>query len=417
MAVNWNNNNINAQRAANCSIKNIKIISRNINSIQSLYKRNNLDIFLKKFKPDILALQETKLCSKHKVNFLNYNMYRSDRNSKGGGTAILISEKFKCNQVFLNHKFDVLECTVISLKLADKSNLFIISVYTSPALKCSIDSDLNAKHSDWRNLTSNGRGWQLKQWLDSHTINFSIDLLHSKSPTLYKAYSFIDIALIKSDIQTLHDFLNTIDTDSDHRAIELDIILPSEIETENCKINRFLYKKTNNVKFKKFLAEHSIDIPDNRNLSNTEIDAFIESMQTAIKGAIGSTPRYKQKDRFDSIQSKTITKLYKQKHITQSRLHRVQHRSDEESQQNYIRLKQEMKTIKKKLFAEFSKVAKHQWADLINGIDYRESANFFPKINTYFRKKDNSNKINSLLIREKHKDIMSNRQCNYHHGG
>uniref|UniRef100_A0ABD2W6P4 Reverse transcriptase domain-containing protein n=1 Tax=Trichogramma kaykai TaxID=54128 RepID=A0ABD2W6P4_9HYME len=65
-----------------------------------------------------------------------------------------------------------------------------------------------------------------------------------------------------------------------------------------------------------------------------------------------------------------------------------------------------MKTVKTKLQAEFSKEARHQWANMINKIDYRDSANFFPKLNACFRKKNYNNQINEIIVREKHIELL-----------
>ena len=72
----------------------LKIYQLNVNSLISQHKRTELNNFLKNHKPDVLLLNETKLNSRHNIQFKNYNFVRNDRpnNKNGGGTGILIKK-------------------------------------------------------------------------------------------------------------------------------------------------------------------------------------------------------------------------------------------------------------------------------------------------------------------------------------
>ncbi|CAB0043216.1 unnamed protein product [Trichogramma brassicae] len=110
----------------------------------------------------------------------------SDRDNKGGGTAILVnSSRINCSFVPLASKLEVLECTVIKINLFNNKSLFVIGAYASPtgniSIKTDLDKlfeelklnkisneyiligDLNAKHFNWNNPVSNNnsRGRQL----------------------------------------------------------------------------------------------------------------------------------------------------------------------------------------------------------------------------------------------------------------
>lgn len=74
------------------SSKILNIVQLNINSLRSIVKRQELNNFIKNESPDILLLNETKLNSKYKMSFENFEFIRNDRpnNNGGGGTGILI---------------------------------------------------------------------------------------------------------------------------------------------------------------------------------------------------------------------------------------------------------------------------------------------------------------------------------------
>ena len=76
----------------NANIALLKILSINTNSLVALNKRYNLLQFISKNNIDIALTCETKLNHRHKIQFANYNIIRTDRSpkSKGGGTAIII---------------------------------------------------------------------------------------------------------------------------------------------------------------------------------------------------------------------------------------------------------------------------------------------------------------------------------------
>lgn len=87
------------------TVKNLKIIEINVNSIIKLSRRYELLNFINLHNPDIVLLNETKLNTKHKLFFENYDLIRKDRPnaSKGGGTAILIKKRYKIQKLHTYH--------------------------------------------------------------------------------------------------------------------------------------------------------------------------------------------------------------------------------------------------------------------------------------------------------------------------
>lgn len=109
----------------NCRMNNkiFNIVQLNINSLRSVAKRQELNNFIKKEKPDILLLNETKLNSKYKMSFENFELIRTDRpnnNGGGGGTGILIHSSIS-HKIIPVHNLNSVECTAIEMPLSKKS--------------------------------------------------------------------------------------------------------------------------------------------------------------------------------------------------------------------------------------------------------------------------------------------------------
>ena len=234
------------------------MLSINTNSIAAQYRRYNLLDTIKKYNPDITLINETKLNKNHKLAFKDYNMIRNDRESawNGGGTAILIRKNIIFEIINIK-KLKLIETSIIKLKLNNTQNLFIICAYAPPGshnkftsdlntiftnLKLNntdnwyiLAGDLNAKHSDWKNMIDNKRGKELKVRIEDNSIECRTKLLSSDQPTYKESNSYID--LIMSDARLIYkDLINgkikMIPYDSDHNGILWTVSL--DVTQENC---------------------------------------------------------------------------------------------------------------------------------------------------------------------------------------
>ena len=68
----------------------IKLLSWNANSIKNKSKLTEFVNFIHLNNYDIIGINETKLDSNYQLILPGYTCYRADRNSAGGGVAILI---------------------------------------------------------------------------------------------------------------------------------------------------------------------------------------------------------------------------------------------------------------------------------------------------------------------------------------
>ncbi|GFU58473.1 RNA-directed DNA polymerase from mobile element jockey [Trichonephila clavipes] len=98
-----------------------------------LTKISEFKIFVEKYSPDLLLIQETHLRPHHNINIPNYNCYRNDRigdGRVGGGTLILTKKNVShYNIPTLNH----IEATVVVITPQNLNPISVISVYVPPS--------------------------------------------------------------------------------------------------------------------------------------------------------------------------------------------------------------------------------------------------------------------------------------------
>ena len=116
--------------------KGVGFLHINIRSLLSRHKLDHINILVNQANPDILVISETWL---HKdiedqtVYIQGYNIYRSDRTSRGGGVAIYVKSTYAAtilNAVSIPKCFEL-----ISLKIDFGSNnsIIVIGVYRPPS--------------------------------------------------------------------------------------------------------------------------------------------------------------------------------------------------------------------------------------------------------------------------------------------
>ena len=142
-------------------------------------RRLELEHILGHHGVDICLLNETHLFPEEAFRFANYVCHRTDRNTQGGGTAILFRRDIDHYAVpvpDLKH----LEATAIQTTFADRP-VNILAVYLSPCrplikrdlsacldggLPFLMEGDLNAKHVDWNSRLITTRGRLLRDYAD-----------------------------------------------------------------------------------------------------------------------------------------------------------------------------------------------------------------------------------------------------------
>jgi len=152
---------------------------------------------------------ETWLNSQINLNFLNYEVIRSDSTcKKSGGVAIIINKQIQFHTLA---QINIAECDILLIKLLSNINLTVGVIYVPPKAKFSFNSlnsiltnhapiiiggDYNAKHKSWNNFSNNARGIRLFKYIN----NSDITLIHSNTYTYRvsrRNVSNIDIFLTK----------------------------------------------------------------------------------------------------------------------------------------------------------------------------------------------------------------------------
>lgn len=405
--------------------KNLNIIQINVNSLISLSKRYNLYNFVNTYNPDIVLLNETKLNVRHKVTFKDYCLIRKDRKDakRGGGTAILIKNGIKFNNYTNNtiNKFKYLETCIIKIPLIANKLLFVISSYypsgnnnslfktellqlfhslnlDNPNNYYIVAGDLNSKHIDWSNSSNNTKGNMLKEWLSCNEILFRCSLFASTTPSYPRCESYLDVCIadsrlaIEKENNTLN-CLKTLDYDSDHKAIQIHI-LHGEDDHPLTFFNqipdpKYNYKKTNWKKFKnniKTELNSSETIPNNRNLTNSEIDFYLSRLNKFIMNSIEKTvPKFKKKNSVEKFVNATIKKLQyeKSKILTIIKKHNRLEIFLTSTELNLH--KNNLKLIKKLINDNFVLAVNKHFKEKLESIDHKNASNMFTEVKKQFK--------------------------------
>ncbi|GFX62220.1 putative RNA-directed DNA polymerase from transposon BS [Trichonephila clavipes] len=180
-----------------------------------------LQDFLNKYKPDIMALQETWLRPSPTLALANYKVYRYDRIyttynpciTSHVGTAILIKISLKRTHI-PTPDLKGAEATIVALTPERGDTALIISIYIPPSnshhtLPQTIDTlmnqgfssiiimgDFNAKHSSWGCDVDSPRGVRLK----THIERLGYRILAPPTPTRYgyNSASTLDSAITQN---------------------------------------------------------------------------------------------------------------------------------------------------------------------------------------------------------------------------
>ena len=348
-------NDYNQNTANRNTIDFLKIASINVNSIVTLNKRYDLHTFVETHNFDIILICETKLNNRHKIQFSEYNLIRTDRaaNSKGGGTAILIKNNIPYEIIYSpsSKSNEIIEYTIALIKLETKE-LYLIALYSNnlekkkfiieleylfAKLKLNdadnlyiIAGDFNARHTAWGDSVNKRKGILLKNWLENDGILYRSRLIPPLSSTFPSANSFLDLCLLDSRL-VIRDLINnkiqTLNYNSDHCAFSFTVSVSNIAhlnKTDPFNNHRFTFKKTKWKKFSNKLAlNHTEDISSNRNLSIDEIDFYITKIQESIQKTIMETvPKYKPTDNILNYVNTKIKKLHKYKSFLISTLNR-----------------------------------------------------------------------------------------------
>lgn len=325
----------------------LKVMELNVNSIVSLQRRADLDFFIKKHNPDILMLNETHLLTKYKLNFKNYNFIRRDKiDNTSTGTGVLIKKCIKHNMVEINDSLSNLENIIIRVHLSKQKFLYCVCVYINHNrhidvvdfdkvfnaldLKSNyyiIGGDFNCRHTLLNDITSNNFGIKFVNWYINNNIQFNIHILKSTTPT-FKNISFLDLFLINSSLFNISNHsIKTHSSFSDHNAIETLLDFSNSqysISLENPQ-TFFNYSAASwkSFQFNIKLNSYYLNIPNDRNLSNEEIEINLKTVTDVMSKAISQSIPISRVNNWSNLNlPHNILVLIKQKSRLRKKLYR-----------------------------------------------------------------------------------------------
>ncbi|XP_033303746.1 uncharacterized protein LOC117207545 [Bombus bifarius] len=245
-----------------------------------------------------------------------------------------------------------------------------------------------------QNKTNNTRGTFIRNWLDNKSIHYKTTLYSSELPSYPKGCTYLGICLADSRLkfQNLrpNNTLKTLAYDSGHNALIFHVskntsdLLTLETQTE---IPRYNYKKTDWKKFQNILEQNcDLKICNNVNLTNRQIDAFIDEIEKHTQTALQkSVPNIKQKNSCEPYINNKIKELHRDKSYIISKINNIKLNYSYDKREELEFPKYLLYKIKAQLKQEFAISINHYWTNKIKNISKNDSANVFPQINQIFR--------------------------------
>ncbi|GFW65654.1 nucleic-acid-binding protein from transposon X-element [Trichonephila clavipes] len=253
--------------------------------------------FIADWNPDIVNLQETHLQPCHNFIFPDYNIYRTDRTFRGGGTAIMIKRSIPHHQIFITN--NNLETTAIKLIRQNEQPITIVSAYRPPRKSITdqdlhrifrnqgyvlLAGDLNAKHVSWSPFTQqNVAGNIIRRFCDSTGYS----LVAPPEPTCFHRSSrstTIDIAICKG--MTVSDCSSIPELSSDHNPVLFEVSLDNYTSPALST-----YSFPNWSKFQDILTN---TLPGNPKISNpNDIENAIKNFNDCYNSALSNSSIFK----------------------------------------------------------------------------------------------------------------------------
>ncbi|GFX77465.1 probable RNA-directed DNA polymerase from transposon X-element [Trichonephila clavipes] len=245
----------------------------------------------------VINLQETHLQPCHHLAFPNYNIYRTDRTCRGGGTAILIKRNIPHHEIVINNQS--FETTAIKIERSNSQPITVISAYRSPRKPILVHDlhqlfrnqdyvlvagDLNAKHASWSPIAQqNVAGHTIRRFCDStgFTLNAPLEPTH-----IHKNLrnTVIDLAICKG--MTITDVTSIPELSSDHNPVLFEVCLDNFTAPA---LSTYAFPN-----WKKFQDILTNTLPGNPIINNTnDIETAINNFNFSLKNAYNNSSTFK----------------------------------------------------------------------------------------------------------------------------
>uniref|UniRef100_A0A6M2DQF2 Putative rna-directed dna polymerase from mobile element jockey n=1 Tax=Xenopsylla cheopis TaxID=163159 RepID=A0A6M2DQF2_XENCH len=200
--------------------------------------KNELEIFLKLNKIDILLISESHFTNASYLRILNYNTYNTNHpdGRAHAGSAILIKNNLK-HHVLPPYQKDYLQATIISIE-TKQYNISIAAVYCPPKHKISsnefsmffstlghkfiIGGDFNCKHTIWGSRLTTSKGKELLSSINyNNASHFSTGCPTYWPSDFRKTPDLLDFFIVKGIPNQYFKTIANYDLSSDHSPIIL----------------------------------------------------------------------------------------------------------------------------------------------------------------------------------------------------
>ena len=259
----------------------LSICQWNIRGFQA--NKSYLEYLINAFSLNIFVLQETFLAKEKNIAFQNFNIFRKDRDYKGGGVMIGIKNFVPSFEIKLQTDLEVIAVQIFS----KPKNITVCNIYIPPSLNDAVEQlekvikqlpkdnplsllgDFNAHHALWDSPQNNARGEKLYELIEGR----GMILLNESVPTfvcdLNGQTSTLDLSVTTSDL--LGEFMwstfkNTLG--SDHYPI---LMFASALCTMREKKPKWIIDDSKWVEFENNLKLPDIDITKDINYINNSI--------------------------------------------------------------------------------------------------------------------------------------------------
>lgn len=279
----------------------ISICHININSI----KKHKDELLAKFANYDILSVNETNLKCEQSFALSGYNIFRNDRDGRGGGVLLAVKANIKCREL-INKTVNQNEVIAVEVKVNKIGPILVSSVYIPPDSKldldvfremyninnnCIIVGDLNAMLAEKGSKKTNGRGRQLRELLNEGIIECIEDDYTTFEKNDYEEK--IDWILAS---QPLITFVSNVETHPTigitvgHNPLTFDINLGADLKPVSPRLS-FNFQAAKWAKFRSILNQQLITWDNDRRLETAmeieEYNDFItNSLLLATKEAI-----------------------------------------------------------------------------------------------------------------------------------
>ena len=279
-----------------------------------------LEVFINRFKPDIMSLQEIKLSSEdanYKLRFDGYSTYhrsRSKNSDKGGGVAVLVNDRIN-HSIYPDLDYVDRDLEIIGIKIEIGTfNCNIFSYYNPPDITLDLDFFLNLYKSNDNFLVVGD--------LNSKTPVVGCRSLNSSGRLLEKILTETDLVVFNNNSNTYFQFQSnyeelldliigsgslvgsTFDYEvldnlsllsSDHCPIKIKINEEGEFKSNsNSMVSRFNFSKADWYSFSSLLLER-VNVYNNSYLDSLDVNELNSLVSNDILYSANITiPRFKK---------------------------------------------------------------------------------------------------------------------------